>query len=185
MEERIARCDINQSRIIRCHANLACDVEMRQYFGGEAYDADRVRHCVITQSGPTGWHSAAASAPPTTFKNATDLAREAVGCNHPSRRAVTSHQRNPLAAGAHPLVSYHSDQQLRPPRQLEPASPCCNLVPTHPRRAHWWQLVLHRPTDPDHQTGALRCRGWSPSSPSIRTGVVYASTKSHPRHLSD
>jgi hypothetical protein len=102
-----------------------------------------------------------------SLQNATDLAREAVNCNLSSRWAVTSHQRNPLAARAHPLVSYHSDQQLRPPRQLEPASPYCNLVPTHPRLAHWWQLVFHRPTDPDHQTVALRCGGWSSSAHSI------------------
>src|SRR4051812_22154901 len=76
-----------------------------------------------------------------TYQKTYDLAREAVGCNHLSRRAVTSHERNPLASPSHPLLSYHDDQQLRPPRQLEHVSPCCNLVPRHPRLAHWWHLV--------------------------------------------
>ena len=53
-------------------------------------------------------------------------------------------------------------QKLRPMSGLEPLSPRCNMVPNHVRLLYWWQLVLHRPTDPDHQTGALRCEGWSP-----------------------
>jgi len=56
-----------------------------------------------------------------------------VGCTRPSRRGVTPHQRNPQSHVV-PPIWYHGfhDQQLRPDTALEPTSPCCTLVPTHP-----------------------------------------------------
>ena len=54
------------------------------------------------KSGPTDCASAAASALHTkTLKIASDLAREAVGCIPPSRRAVTPHQ----MTGRYPIRS--------------------------------------------------------------------------------
>jgi len=133
---------------------------------------------------PTGCRLAAASAA-AAFQNATDLAREAVGCIPLSRRAVTSHRRNPFASARHPLLSYHDDQQLRPSRPLARSSPCCILVPLHPRLCHWWQLAHFEPVDPDHHALHSRCAGWSSDPYVASEGGLDVATAFYACHPSD
>src|SRR6266498_2754595 len=111
--------------------------------------------------------------------------RSGVGCIPLSRRAVTSYRRNPFASPAHPLLSYHDDQQLRPSRPLERSSPCCILVPLHPRLCHWWQPVHFGLVDPDHHALHSRCEGWSFHPDLDDTGGLYVATSFYACHPSD
>ena len=97
----------------------------------------RALHC----SRRTACPSAAASAPHKVPKSLRSCARS--GRLHPTITVGRDFPpEKPFCLSPHPLLSYHDDQQLRPSRPLELLSPCCILVPTHPRLCHWRQLAF-------------------------------------------